>query len=867
MRNRGNGLVPVSRFQIILGDFMEAYYGYKQERSELSALLLIVYEGLHTIAFSLKTLSLWRFVMIKNFISTAIRNLRRNIRFSALNLGGLAVGLGCVILLVLYIDSELRFDRYHQKADRIFRVGAHVQIGDMDIVQGASNGPTAPYLVQNYPEVEAAARINWFSSTTVKVDEASYREHYFYYADASLLNIFTWPLHQGDAETALNAPRSIVLSQSLAIKYFGTEEAVGKHLILGDREEYQVTGVMADVPFYSTINCDAVISFATLEEHVGLDADLLTDWTSFNFNTYVLLRQGDDAAQLSDRIKNLLHEKEGERLRAKGATETLFLQPLRDIYLKPLGQRTGPLVYVRVFSAVAALILLMACFNFMNLTTARAITRAREVGVRKTLGASRKGLVAQFLTEALLLCLISAGIALLLVQLALPAIRQLTQRPLGLDFIGLPWLAPALLILVLVTGLIAGTYPALLLSRYHPGQVLRGRSKSGAQGGLFRRVLVFVQFAISTGLLIGTGLIVLQLNYLQKKDLGFNKEHVMICSLTSPETRRAIPVLKNAFLSKGEVLSVSAASTIPGWGAPTNDKWPEGFTRAEMKLMAEVNMDEDVVKTLGLTLLAGEGFSARGEGSNQESVIINEAAAEAFGWDEAVGKTIRTPDYKNRGAWLNKRVVGVVKNFHLRAVSQTIRPLFMVCDPELPFSWGDWDKLLLRLPAGDQNQRVQRLKKIWDEVLPGQTFSTRFLDETFDRQYRRIARTRNLFSYFAGMAMVVAAIGLLGMVTFSTEQRRKEIGVRKVMGSSVGRLVYVLSRELLILVVAANAVAWPVAFMLIRRWLVAFPYHMKMTFWPFLLGGGAVLFISWLTIASQTVKAAQANPIKALTTE
>jgi len=867
IENRRHNTSNANRLQGILGDFTETYHCYRQEYSILSALVMVGWDGLCTIGFSLKTVSIWRFGMFRNFLHTANRILKRNKRFSALNLGGLAVGLGCVILLMLYIDSEMKFDRYHEQADRIYRVGAHIQIGDMDIIQGSSNAHMAPYLAEHYPEIQAAGRIRRFSNATVKVADETYQENRFYYADPALLNIFTWPLIQGDAETALSAPFSIVLCRSVAMKYFGSERAVGRQVVMGDNTIYQVTGVMADVPFYSTTECEALISFSTLVDQVGAQAALLTDWTSFNFQTYVLLHPGADEVALDRRIEGILHEKEGARLRAKGATETLLLQPLRDIYLRPLGQSTGPMTYVRVFSAVAALILMMACFNFMNLTTARAVTRAREVGVRKTLGASRKGLIVQFLSEAIFLSAVSGAIALLLVQLALPVIQQLTQRPLALDFSGMPWLIPMLLGLVLITGILAGAYPALLLSRYQPGQVLRGRSRSGAQGGQIRRVLVFLQFVISTGLLIATGVIVMQLNYLQKKDQGFNKEHVMICSLTSPATRRAIPVLKNAFLSSGEVLSVSAASTIPGWGAPTNDKWPEGFTRAEMQLMAEVNMDEDVVKTLGLTLLAGEGFSARGEGSNHESVIINEAAAEAFGWKQAVGKIIRTPDYTKRGAWINKRVVGVVKNFHLRAVSQAIRPLFMVCDPELPFSWGDWDRLLVRLPAGDQSQHLQRLKKIWHTVLPGERFNTRFLDETFDRQFRRIARTRNLFSYFAAMAMVVAAIGLLGMATYSTAQRRKEIGIRKVMGSGVSRLVYALSRELLIVVIAANALAWPVAFVFIRRWLAAFPYHMEMTLWPFFIGGAAVLLLSWLTIASQTVKAALANPIKALMVE
>ena len=860
----GKAALRGSRWQAVLGDYREAFVESHRQMSTFRAVLAVLWDALQSLGILFKERINGSFGMFKNFLQTAVRVIRRNVRFSLLNLGGLALGLGCVILLTLYIDSELKFDRYHVKADRIYRLGAHIQIGERDIISGASNAPAGPYLVQNEPEVEAVARFKWFSGAAVTVGDQKYQEYNVYYSDPSALDIFTWPLIQGDAATALAAPYSIVLSRELATKYFGDVNPVGQSLTIGNNQPYQVTGVMEDVPFYSTLSPTALVSFSTLEAQVGMADPLMTEWTSFNFNTYVLVRVGSDASVLESRIQNLLHEKDGEALAAKGATETLFLEPLRDIYLRPLGQSTGPATYIWVFSAATVLILVMAIFNFMNLSTARAVTRAREVGVRKTLGASRQGILWQFLSEALFMSTVAALLALLLALLALPMIRQLTQRPLGLDFIGMPLLGPGLVLLVLFTGLASGLYPALLLSRFQPGQILRSRSRGGAAGTQLRRVLVFIQFAISTGLLIGTGLIVLQLDYMRHKDLGFDKDQVLVCYLNSPQSRKALPVLKQAFAALDGVSRVAASSVVPGGGAPTNDKLPEGFPRSQTQLMEDVNMDEDILDALGLTLVAGEGFAPAGEKSNLESVLINETAAKTFGWSDPVGKHIWTPDYHNLGRFVSKEVVGVIQDFHLFPVTQSFRPMIISYDPEMPLSWGDWDRLILRLQGRDLQAVVKAVEKAWAEVLPGERFSARFLDEVFDRQFTQIERSRNLFSYFSVIALLVAALGLLGMAMLNAEQRIKEIGIRKVLGSSVRGLVLHLSREMLVLVVAANALAWPVVFVLIRDWLGGFPYHVGLTLWPFVLGALFVLVLSFMTIASQTVKAALANPVKAL---
>ena len=806
----------------------------------------------------------WSLIMFRNYLKIAIRNIKKYKAYSAINILGLAIGMACCIILVLYINSELSIDNYHKNRDRIYRLGVHVKIGGIEQTGSASNALCAKVLKDEYPEVINAARFRGMQAASVQYNEKRFHEDEIMYADNAVFDIFTWPLIKGAPQTALTVPYSVVISEELAEKYFGDEEPLGKILLFNNEEQFTVTGVMENIPEESHIDFDALCSFNTLPAQIGEDASSLTDWISFNFRTYLLLREGEDYKQFEQRIAHLLEKYAGEELKAKGATEILLLQPLKDIYLRPLNNPTGPIVYVYIFSLIAFFMLLIACVNFMNLSTARSANRAREVGMRKVLGANRRKIIRQFMSEAFLLSVLSLILALVIVFLALPQVSTLTNRTLTFDISGISWLLPGLFILIIFVGFAAGSYPALYLSRFKPIKVLTGRLKSGAANTSLRRALVVVQFIISITLIIVTGVMITQLNYLKHRDPGFKKENVVIIPLPDAETRNSIQVVKHAFQNCSGIVSVSASSTIPGWGAPTNDKLPEGYTEAEMQLMDEINVDEDFVPTMGMEMVAGRNFSKEFGVDNKHAILINETAARRYGWENPIGKTIKTLSIEERDSWATKTVIGVVEDFHLRRMSTEIEPLFIRNTPQFPFYFGIFDVVSVRVTPGKPTETIEILKTKWNEIFPDKPFDYLLLEDSFDRQFTRIEESRDIMSYFTLLTIFIACLGLLGLIAFSAERRTKEIGIRKVLGSSTPKIVMLLSKEFLLLVCFANLFAWPVAYFILNEWLEGFPYRTDLTVVPFMLSAFAVLVISYLTIAYQAIKAANSKPVDSL---
>jgi putative ABC transport system permease protein len=802
--------------------------------------------------------------LLWNYVKIVLRKIRRQKGYSFINIIGLAVGMACCLIMVLYIHSELSFDTFHENADRIYALGVQSERAGYEFRGTSSNAKAAEVLQNEYPEVEQAVRYGFKPETSFTYEGKRFTLGQILYADENVFKVFTWPMIKGSPDSALSAPHTMVITEEIADKCFGESEPIGKILEFSAEEAFVVTGVVKNVPDNSWINFDALCSFRTLYTQESLKP-LLTDWLSHNYSTYLLLKEGVRAADLEKKFPALLERFAGDEMRARGATESLFLHPLRQLYLNPPWTSRGPIFYVYIFSVAAVLVLLIACFNFMNLSTARSTTRAHEVGIRKVLGASRKSLIGQFFSESLLYSLVSLLLAVLLVQLILPSVNSLTRRTLSLANVGLPWLVPGLILLTLFVGLAAGSYPALLLSRFIPVRVLRGKLRSDRSNLKLRRGLVLLQFVISISLVICTAIIIRQLFFLQHTDVGFNKENVVVVQASDDAIRKSLAVIKEKFKKSPNIIRVSASSTIPGGSYPNNMKIPEGREESEAVLMDEINADQDFLSTLGIELVDGRNFSKEFGSDELTSVIINETAVKEFGWDSPLGKTIKSRDpRKADGQYKEMTVIGVVKDFNLRNVTQKIEPVYIGCDPDDLRPWNYMDVISVRIKPDDLAGTLDFMKKQWGEFFPDFPFGYSFMDDIFGAQFLQMERSREILTYFSLLAIFVSCLGLYGMASFSVVQRTKEVGIRKVLGSTTAGIVTLLGRELIGLILLANLIAWPVSFFAMNQWIRNFPYRAKIGIEMFVGSSLVVLLIGLLTVSYQTVKAALSNPADSL---
>ncbi|MBN1271137.1 MAG: ABC transporter permease [Candidatus Aminicenantes bacterium] len=797
--------------------------------------------------------------MLKNVLLLFFRNIKKHKGYSFINIFGFAVGIACCMFLVLYIKSELSFDRYHENADRIFRMGVRGGSGDTQFEWGESNAVIARVLCEEYPEVEQTVRFGTVPDSSVRYENKVFYEGNLRYADPSVFQIFSWKLLQGDPLTALKEPYSIVLTETLATKYFGKEDSLGKILHFNNRELYKVTGVMEDVPSNSTLDFDGLCSFQTLYVQGERVNPILVNWLDYNFETCILLQEKADYKILEGELSAILEKHAGRLMKMMGDRNEWFLQPLTDIHLRRPGD--GAVFYVYVFSIIALFVLLIACLNFMNLSTARSAKRALEVGLRKVMGADRKRLIIHFLAESVLYSFLAFFIALILVEVFIPFIRSLSGYPLDIGIGDMSLFFPGFVLFVLITGIAAGSYPAFFLSAFRPVSVLKGELKQGASGSRLRNILVVVQFTISIGLLIGTGVIRKQITYLKNKDLGFDKENIVVISLLNEETLQSIDVLKEKLVTDPHVLGTAAASIIPGRYAPLNSKFPQGFSRNNRQLMKDINVGPDFIPTLGIVLKEGRNFSREMASDEGNAVIINETAAKSYGWKEPLGKTIGTFSGSGRG-FVQKKVIGVVEDFHLEPLSETIEPLFIGNQSKhryIPMRY-----LLVKLDSRRIQEGLLSIESKWMSLFPGIALNSFFLDESLGRQLNQFETSQRIFSTFTTLAVFIACLGLFGLSAFAAEQRTKEIGIRKVLGCSSPGVLFLLGKELLRHVLVAAVVSWPLAYIFLNRWLRSFPYRTNMPLVMFGLSSLLVLGIGMITISYQTVKAAGTDPVKSL---
>lgn len=806
--------------------------------------------------------------MIQNYLKIALRNLLRNKVFSAINIVGLALGIATCLIIMLFVYDELSYDRFNEKADRIFRVVFKASINDGKINEANVMPPTAQVLKNDYPEVLAATRLRTSGSPEIVYQNKKFKEHDFASVDANFFDVFTLPLLKGDAKTALREPNTAVITQDFAKKYFGDEDPIGKVLFIKSwNESYKVTGLIDKVPHNSHFHFDIFGSLA------GVKDAQAASWMSSGYFTYLVLPEGFDYKVLEAKLPQVIKKYMGPQIQTamgmslpqflqKGNQLGLFLQPLTSIHFSEgfagTLEPSGNIQYVYIFGAIAVFMLLIACINFMNLSTAGASKRAKEVGVRKVLGSVKQDLINQFLFESILLSLVALVLSLMLVQLSLPIFNDLAEKDLQLDFLKNPLLLLAFLVFGLLVGVLAGSYPAFFLSSFNPVEVLKGKFKLAGKSISLRSGLVVFQFFISIALIIGTTVVYQQIKFIQSKDLGYAKDQLLIMRNTWSLGKNE-EVFRQQILQDPRVLSVSSAGYLPAGPSDSNNSlgYPDGDDSQMMRTL-EYKIDEQYIPTMGMKMVSGRNFS-KDFATDSTAMIINETAAKAFGWGKnAVGHTI-TRLKNNNGLKVTYSIIGVVKDFHFKSLHESITPLLMVSEK----TYG----LTIKVKGKDVEGLLASLKNQWQKFNAEEPFSYSFMDELFEKTYQSEQKISVILSIFSGLTIFVACLGLFGLATFTAEQRTKEIGVRKVLGASVSQIVTLLSKEFLKLVLIACGFAFPIGYWLMNKWLQDFAYRIEISAWIFVLAGILALFIALLTISYQAIKAALANPVTSLRTE
>ncbi len=788
--------------------------------------------------------------MIKNYLTVAIRNLARNKTFSAINILGLAIGMACCILILLYVQDELSYDQHHEHAQRIYRLAEEVHIAGQTHRIAITSFPMGPALVQDYPTVVDAVRFfRNDEKTPVANQQNQFYERGVLFTEANVFRVFDFPLSKGDPQTALQEPYSIVLTEEMARKYFGDRDPMGQTLSVGEAE-CKITGVLKETDQNTHLQFNFLASSMRRR-----------DWVDHSYYTYLLLQDTHAADELETELPNFIERHLGEQLKTSGIQLKPFLQPLTDIHLHShLESEIGPngdIRYVYLFLIIAFFVLVIACVNFINLSTARSASRSKEVGMRKVVGANRSQLIRQFMGESILLALVALLFAVVLIEVSLPAFNAFTQRELVLDYTGNWHVVFALLGIALFAGLLSGVYPALFLSAFQPVEVLKSTLRRGLKTSNSRKTLVVFQFVISIVLIIGTVVVYHQSDYIKNKKLGFNKEQVVVIPIDRQLAKRYKPTVS----AYAAVLNVSASSTVPGRELAAHLFRPSlDPTHKDALLINVMYVDHEFIQTYGIEVLEGRAFSEDIGSDRNGAFILNEAAVRKFGWTSHANRKLERvyPEGDILNVEVQGDVVGVVRDFHYQSLHYEIEPLVLM-------TRGGWiDYLSIRIHSDDIAATLDFLKTQWREVVSNRPFDYFFLDDDYDKLYRIEEQIGTLFGLFSILAIFVASLGLFGLASFTAQQRIKEIGIRKVLGASVSNFVLMLSKEFAILVGIANLIAWPIAYYAMNRWLQDFAYRIDLEIWAFVLSGFLALFIALTTVSYQAWKVARTNPVDAL---
>jgi putative ABC transport system permease protein len=777
-----------------------------------------------------------------------------------INIMGLAIGLATCMMIMLYVSYELSYDKFFTNHERIHRIAILATISGDNLDVAVSSNPMGENLMKEYPEVVSFSRIMPNNQAVFfSIDDKSFYNEGLYYVDSSFLNMFSYHMIYGDPATALIEPNSIVLSQTLASKYYADEDPIGQVIKMNDRINLKITGVLKDPPQNSHFDFNCLVSYTTLLEEMGIER--FEDWGSLSIYTYIELAENTVPDSLEAKFEDFIYRHMEELAVTGNITFEPYLQEVSSIHLHSnLMAEFGPnsdIGYIYTFAAIAFFALLIACINFMNLATARSARRAREVGMRKVCGAQRKQIIIQFLGESILLAILSMVLALILVELSLPLFNKLTGLELGFTTLFSPMMIIGLVVLLLIVGIFAGSYPAFYMSSFRPIAVIKGNiSKSGRSRPHLRNILVVFQFTISIILIICTGIVYMQMEFLQNKRLGFDKENIVVIPLRSDRLRDKIKVFDHEMTNIASVKNVSFSSGLPGSSLNGTGYFPEGGDKDSPWIIYQMDCDFGFVETMGMNLVDGRDFDSS-YSTDTNCVIINEALMKRLGWEDPLGKSLMS---FGRDTTFPHKILGVIEDFNFKSLHEEVEPAMIMLNTDHS------NYMIIRLNPGDPTKAIQEIQAKWEEMELNFIFDYFMFDTQFDELYSSEKAMGRLFIYFAIIAIFIACLGLFGLASYTAEQRTKEIGIRKVLGSSVSNIIIKLTIEFTRWVLLANIIAWPVAWIVMNAWLKNFAYTISWLEYFWILPFATVMsfFIALVTVASQSLRAATTDPVKAL---
>lgn len=858
-------LLPYDKQDILMGDFIECFAHKSERRGRTSALIWFWWQVAASFPAFIRYRSQAGGGMFRSYVRVALRNMYKQAAYSFLNLAGLALGLACFVVIMLYVQHERSYDRFHTDAEKLYRV---LDIRKVDGI--GEESASAPILLgeamlNDYPEqIEAAVRFFNFQAPTLALaylpdneEPKLFNEKELYFVDGSFFDVFSFNLIEGNKNSALKSPNSIVLTEEMAAKYFGTESPLGKSLRFEDKHDLIVTGVLENLQGNSHLDFDFLVSFSTLDNPEVLSAGLKKSWIWNPAWTYLKLDKNVSPqtmeAQFPDFVVKYWPESRHDRVK-------LFLQPVADIHLHSKldyeMHANSDVAYVYVFTTIAVFVLLISCFNFINLTTARSTRRAREIGMRKILGGYRTQLIVQFLSESVMTCLVALVLTFPIIWLLLSLMHNFTGLELGFEkVLELPVFIGLFGLTVLI-GLISGIYPALFLSGYRPAQAVKGtRFVEFAKGVLFRKGLVIGQFSLSIILIVGTMIALKQLDYLQNRGLGFDQEKVVLLPTLRSPLMEQYTTFKNELLQHNDILSMTTVEDIPGVKHQTGGYKPEGFT--EQQQFPRLMVHDDFARTMGIGMAAGRDFSPEFLNDHEDAAVINESMVKLLGYEsaeDAIGKPFD-----------GEMIIGVTKDFHFASLHRPIGPFVLLRVEDDPRAMAFSARYIaVKLNTAHLSETLQFIEDRWLEFTPNRPFEYLFLSDLVGEQYEAEARLSQVAGAFAMLSVLIACLGLFGLASYTTERRIKEIGIRKVMGAPVLQLVYMLSASFLKLVLLAIAIGSPVAYLVLNEWLSDFAYHAPIGFWPFASSAVIAVLIVLMTVSYQTIKAASTNPVNSL---
>lgn len=825
----------------VTNDFTEMFNELARKEGRSKAVKWYWFQVLRSLPMFFLNQCSWGVIMIKNYFKITLRHLLKNKGYSFINISGLAIGMACCLLITLWILDELSVDRFHKEPQSICHVLVHTDVKNNSTTQ-LLLGPT---LKQDFAEIVDFTRYHWmFGTTAFSYKDRFFNENGLRIVDPSFFQIFNFPFLKGNPETAFDNPHSVVITEFLAEKYFGHEEPMGKILTMNREHKLTVTGVVKNVPHNSTIQFDMLIP---MELKISITGEWYTDWSNLFTYTFIKLDENYSPEEVAKKIAGVIQQHGG------APNAILDLLSFKERYFRFYSDK----MYIYIFLTIAIFILIIACFNFVNLSTARSAKRAREIGMRKTLGARRKNIISQFLGESFLFSFIAMALAFLLITILLPLFNSLTGKEINISW---QTILPLALGLALFTGLAAGSYPAIFLSSFQPVRIMRENLKSGSKGGGFRKILVVIQFSLSIILIIGMFVVYRQIGYIKGTNIGYNREHIISIAMGGGSEKYFHP-LKNELLRGKEILSISGTcASLPyfHWHLP-GFRWKEKDPGQKISISYN-GIDYDFIKTMKIKLLEGRDFSREYITDKTNAYLINQEMQKLMKKKSALGAWLQRGDESSE-FFESGTIIGIMENFHFNSLQNQIEPLVLKLEYE------GVDNMLIRIQPGDISAALSFIEKKWEKILPGYPLEFSFLDEDFNKSYQDLERTGSILNSFAILAIIISCLGLLGLASFTVEERTKEIGIRKVLGSSATGIVWLLSKDFSRCMVIAIGIAWPFSYWIMKQWLQNFAYRTTIGFLTFILSAVLVIVIGLITISYQSIKAALANPVHSLRCE